>query len=474
MDEIIGRWEEIRSIRQAENSKKSEFLALFGRRRIGKTYLIREMYKGKFTFHITGLANVSMKQQLMNFHLTLNDFDPITEREPASNWMIALRQLSEFIDTSTQKRKIIFIDELPWFDTMHSDFIQALEHFWNNWASARKDIFLIVCGSATSWMINKLINNKGGLHNRVTQRISLAPFTLSECRAFLSYKKVKLNDYQIVQLYMVFGGVPYYWDKVTKGKSAAQLIEQECFSLNGSLTNEFKNIFRSLFRNHERHVSIVKALATKAKGLTREEISSRSKIANGGGLTRLLEELEACHFITRYSPFGRKSRESLYQLTDMFTLFHFRFIENSNRKDRDNWLNAIDHPKQRSWLGYAFEQVCMHHIPQLKKALGISGVETHTSSWRSQNNEKAAQIDLIIDRRDQVINLCEMKFSIEPIIVTKKYADELRRKIAYFTHESKTRKTVSLTMITTFGVENEVYYGDLIQHNLKMEVLFEK
>ena len=472
MIEIVGRGPEIRIIRKLEVSGKSEFLALFGRRRIGKTFLIRSLYQDNFTFYITGMANVSMQQQLINFNLSLRRQDPQNEWEAPTNWQFAFQQLISFTEKSKKDRKIIFIDELPWFDTMHSDFIPALEHFWNSWASARNDIFLIVCGSATSWMINTLINNKGGLHNRVTQRIRLEPFTLSECEQFLQKKDVQLDHYQIVQIYMVMGGVPYYWDTVEKGKSAAQIIEQECFTANGLLRTEFDNLFRSLFQKSERHVNIVKAVSTKAKGLTRDEISTLSGISNGGGLTRLLTELEECDFITRYVPFGKKSRESLYQLSDMYSLFYLKFIQNTSLKDQDNWMNTIDSPKHRAWSGYAFEQVCMNHSLQIKKALGISGVETKISSWRSRSDGNGVQIDLVIDRRDQVINLCEMKFSINKFIITKQYAEELRNKIAFFKNDTKTRKSIFLTMITTFGVENNTYYGGMVQNDLTMDMLF--
>jgi len=472
MIEIVGRGPEIKLIRKLEASGKSEFLALFGRRRIGKTFLIRSLYQENFSFYITGMANVSMQQQLINFNLTLRRQDPQTEWEAPVNWQFAFQQLISFTEKSKNSRKIIFIDELPWFDTMHSDFIPALEHFWNSWASARSDIFLIVCGSATSWMINTLINNKGGLHNRVTQRIRLEPFTMFECSQFLQKKDVQLDHYQIVQIYMVMGGVPYYWDTVEKGKSATQIIEQECFTANGLLRTEFDNLFRSLFQKSERHVNIVKAVSTKAKGLTRDEISTLSGISNGGGLTRLLTELEECDFITRYVPFGKKSRESLYQLSDMYSLFYLKFIQNTSLKDQDNWLNTIDSPRNRAWSGYAFEQVCMSHAPQIKKALGISGVETKISSWRSRSDGNGAQIDLVIDRRDQVINLCEMKFSINKFIITKQYAEELRNKIAFFKNDTKTRKSIFLTMITTFGVENNTYYGGLVHNDLTMDMLF--
>ena len=444
---------------------------MYGRRRVGKTFLIRSVFKNKFTFQITGLAKASLKQQLANFNLTLNNTDTKNDNEPVKDWLEAFSKLTKYLN-SKKGKKLVFIDELPWFDTRNSRFIQALEHFWNSWASARSDIKLIVCGSATSWMINKLINNKGGLHNRVTKKIKLLPFTLYECEQYIHSKKINLDRYQIIQLYMSMGGIPFYWDEVKVGLSAMQNIENICFSETGLLQNEFKNLYRSLFNNYEKHIKIVKALAKKSKGLNRDEIIKMSKLPNAGSTTKLLDELEESGFIRKYNIFGKKIRNSLYQLVDFYSHFYLKFIANTQITNTNNWLNAIDTPKYRAWSGYAYEQICMYHLPQIKNKLGIQSVYTTISSWRSKKYDKGAQIDLIIDRRDNIINLCEIKFSINPFIISKKYAGELRNKIGVFKAESETRKSVFLTMITTYGVKQNINSTGLFQNEMKMDDLF--
>ncbi len=469
---IIGREQEISILNKKLSSTKPEFVALYGRRRIGKTYLIRNVFDGKFTFRLTGMAQATLQEQLTNFDMAMQEQSPQVGRKNVTNWMEAFQQIRQAVEKSKQKRKIIFIDELPWFDTPHSGFIPALEHFWNSWASGRKDILLVVCGSAASWMINTLINNKGGLHNRVTQKIKIAPFTLKECKELLKYKKITLDHYQLIQLYMVLGGIPFYWDAVEKGLSASQNINSLCFESNGLLIGEFNNLFKSLFAKAERHEAIVAALAKKSKGLTREEIKEESKLPTGGSLTRLLDELEESGFIRRYLPFGKKAKNSLYQLCDFFSLFHIKFIKGQKKFDKNHWLKLIDSPHHRAWSGYAFEQVCLAHTPQIKKALGISGIETETSSWKSVQAKNGAQIDLVIDRRDGVINLCEMKFSISPFIIDKKYDAELRNKIGAFKADTQTKKSVFLTMLTTFGLQSNIYSGN-VQNDLKMGLLFE-
>lgn len=469
---IIGRSKEIEILNENLASDKPEFVALYGRRRIGKTYLIRNVFEDKFTFRLTGVAQATLREQLTNFNMAMQEQHPQAGHRNATNWMEAFQQIKQVIEKSKQKKKIIFIDELPWFDTAHSKFIPALEHFWNSWASSRKDVLLVVCGSAASWMINKLINNKGGLHNRVTQRLKIEPFTLNECQDLLKHKKITLEHYQLIQLYMALGGIPFYWDAIKKGLSAPQHINKLCFEPNGLLKDEFNKLFKSLFAKAERHEIIVAALAKKSKGLTREEISKESKIPTGGNLTNLLDELEESGFIRRYVPFGKQSRNSLYQLCDFFSLFHIKFIKGKKTFGKDHWLNMIDSPKHRSWSGYAFEQVCLAHIPQIKKALGISGIGTETSSWKSSQSKDGAQIDLVIDRRDGVINLCEMKFSVSPFIIDKRYDAELRNKVGAFRAETQTKKSVFLTMLTTFGLQDNSYAGN-VQNDLKMDILFE-
>lgn len=469
---IIGREQEISILNKKLSSTKPEFVALYGRRRIGKTYLIRNVFDGKFTFRLTGMAQATLQEQLTNFDMAMQQQYPQAARKNTTNWMEGFQQIRQVVEKSKQNKKIIFIDELPWFDTPHSGFIPALEHFWNSWASGRKDVLLVVCGSAASWMINTLINNKGGLHNRVTQKIKIEPFTLRECEELLKYKKITLDHYQLIQLYMVLGGIPFYWDAVEKGFSASQNINSLCFESNGLLTGEFKNLFKSLFAKAERHEAIVSALAKKSKGLTREEIKKESKLPSGGSLTRLLDELEESGFIRRYLPFGKKAKNSLYQLCDFFSLFYIKFIKEQKTFDKNHWLKLIDSPNHRAWSGYAFEQVCLAHTTQIKKALGISGIQTEISSWKSVQAKNGAQIDLVIDRRDGVINLCEMKFSISSFIIDKKYDTELRNKIGAFKADTRTKKSVFLTMLTTFGLQSNTYSGN-VQNDFKMDLLFE-
>lgn len=474
MKKFTGRKKELDQLQKAIVSGKSEFIAVYGRRRIGKTYLIRQAFSGIFTFHVTALSNADYLMQLANFNVELFKLCPEEHIKPPSGWLDAFESLRYLLEKNfpEKKRKVIFLDELPWFDTHNSGFIPALEHFWNHWASARKDIILVVCGSAASWMINKLINNKGGLHNRITLKIKVFPFTLNECEQFLLSDNMTLDRYQITQLYMVLGGVPFYWDQVVKGKSAVQNINDICFTETGLLRNEFNNLFRSLFDNYQKHEAVIKAIASKSSGLTRDDIIRKTGLPNAGSTTRILQELEESGFLNKFSPYGKKERNSLYQLTDNYPLFYFKFLRDIGKDQNASWITHFDTPAYRAWSGYAFETICLKHIDQIKHSLGISGVQTAVSSWRCNTRNKGVQIDLLIDRRDMTINICEMKFSVNKFVINKKYQNILQNKISLFREETGTRKALFLTFITTFGIDSASTGSGLVQNSLTLDNLF--
>ena len=469
---IIGRKEEQQILRSAVQSENSEFVAVYGRRRVGKTYLIRETFGYKFTFQHTGLAKGNTKEQLFSFAISLRDAGYDDCPIPKS-WLEAFSLLSTYLKNSTDEKKIVFLDELPWMDTPRSNFISAFEHFWNGWASARKDIVLIICGSATSWIINKVINDHGGLHNRVTKQIALQPFTLKECEMFAQSKGLEMSRYQLAECYMVFGGIPYYWSLLEKGLSLAQNIDKIIFAKNGKLSNEFDQLYASLFKSPEQYIDIVTALGKKKAGMTREEIIAATDKYSNGALSKVLDELEYCGFIRKYNGFDKKSKQAIYQLIDNYTLFYFKFIQQNENNDEHFWSASIDSAMHRAWSGLAFERLCMAHTQQIKAALGIAGVLSNVYSWRKEADETSdgAQIDLLIDRKDQVINLCEMKYSLSEYIIDAEYEQKLRNKKSAFIDTTNTRKAVHLTMVTTFGIKVNAHSG-IVQNEITLEDLF--
>lgn len=474
MATIIGRAEELAILRAVQTDEKSAFVAVYGRRRVGKTHLIRSFYDGRFAFYMTGIAHVETGRQLSNFHSALMRYFPEFEDEtPAKDWFQAFQQLITTIETAPGNgKKVLFLDELPWLDTPNSYFIPALEHFWNSWASARTDIVLIVCGSAASWIVNELINNTGGLYNRVTHPIQLEPFTLAECKAFFMAKSAGFDHYQLLQLYMVFGGIPFYLDCIDPRKSATQNINDLCFKPKGKLRHEFDKLYATLFKKADRHIAVIEALAKKAMGLERSALLKAAKLPNGGTTSIILKELEESNFIRKYYTFGKSKNNAVYQLTDFYSLFYLKFIKNNNTLDDHYWINGIDSPEIRAWSGYAFEQVCLLHLSQIKTALGIGSVQTRSAAWVGGDGTEKAQIDLVIDRRDQVINLCEMKFSIKTFTIEKEYADNLRKKMSIFKESTKTNKALWLTFITTQGISPNAHAQSLVQQSVTMDALF--
>jgi uncharacterized protein len=470
---IIGRKKELLKLESILKSKKSEFLTVYGRRRVGKTFLIREYFDYTFDFQISGLGNANKEQQLFNFDTALQKQSNLFFHTPSSNWLVSFQRLIEHLENSKSKaKKVLFFDELPWFDTQGSDFMMGLEHFWNSWANNRKDILLIVCGSAASWMINVLINNDGGLHNRITQKMKIEPFNLQETEEMLLAKNCVLDRYQIVQLYMTMGGIPYYLEGIQPNLSAAQNIQELFFDKSGLLQNEFFNLYRSLFRKYDIYEKVVEVLSTKTEGLQRNDIIKLSGMTSGGTLSKVLTDLEESGFIRSYTAFDAKQKNTLYRLSDFYTAFYFKFIKNGQYQGENSWINLIDNPAQRTWQGFTFEQICIDHVGQIKKALGISGVQSNNASWKGSTEDKSAQIDLLIDRRDQVINLCECKFSLDTFSIDKNYSEKLRSKIATFKTATKTKKAVFLIMITTYGIEKNKYATALVQNEVTMEALF--
>jgi uncharacterized protein len=475
MAEIIGRLSEQKLLQSLAEGKRPAFVAVYGRRRVGKTYLIRSLFEDRFCFYMTGIANVDTPQQLTNFHAGLQRFFPQFEDENVPvDWFKAFQNLIKGLESLPREgKKILFFDELPWLDTPNSLFISALEHFWNSWGSVREDIMLIVCGSAASWMVNELINNTGGLYNRITHSIEIMPFTLAECEAFFKSRFAAYNRYQLLQLYMVFGGIPFYLDEIDPEKSFVQNVNDLCFTPRGRFRKEFEKCYTSLFKKSERHLAIVTALAKKSKGLNRSTLLKAAKLSDNGSVSNVIRELEESHFIRKYQAFGKKKNGVIYQLCDFFSLFHLKFIQDNNALEEDFWINGIDSPAIRAWSGYAFEQVCLAHIPQLKKALGISSVQTQSTAWAGSDDEHGTQIDLVIERRDQVINLCEMKFSIKPYTIDKEEEAKLRKKMEVFQRLTKTNKALWLTFVTTFGLAKNHHAQSVVQQSIMMDALFE-
>lgn len=476
MDFFIGRVTEIDIIENALKSNFAELIAVYGRRRVGKTFLIKKATQKHLKFSLTGINGGSKSEQLENFTLQLQEKlnQSIPIGKPTS-WLQAFALLKVYLESlHSSSIKAIFFDEVPWLDSHKSGFLKAFDSFWNSWAVDQPKVKVIICGSAAAWMISKIVNTKGGLHNRITRKIRLAPFNLAETEAFLKANKVKLDRYAILQLYMTMGGVPHYLKEIKPGLSATQNIDNICFSKNGLLRGEFANLYNALFDNPERHLAIIQALSMNREGLTRNQILQKTKLSSGGTFTKVLNELEESDFTSKFIPFDRKEKDAVYRLNDEYSLFYLKFINNHKSASKGYWLQKSESQSWTSWAGFAFEGICMKHVDQIKQALEISGIYSEISGWRYQGSSSriGAQIDLLIDRKDRVINICEMKFSRNKFKIDKKYNESLRKKIEVFQRETNTKKTIFLSFITTYGLEANKYSISSVSHDLNMNILF--
>ena len=483
---MIGRERERADLEDLIASDKSEFVAVYGRRRIGKTFLIRETCRYQFAFEHTGLKNTipdgegreipvkdAMRKQLAEFAVSLRRYGRVKKSVP-KDWFAAFHLLEDLLSEKPVGRKIVFLDECPWMDTPRSDFLAALDHFWNGWCTMRKDIVLVICGSAASWVMNKVDDDVGGLHNRLSRHIYLRPFTLCECEEFARVKGVVMNRMQLLECYMILGGVPYYWDLLRRDFGMAQNVDSLLFAPGAELRREYGHLYASLFRNPEPYVAIVRALSRKKCGMTREEVIRLAGLPGNGKLTEMLKVLEQCDFIRSYSVPGKEKHERVFQLIDNFTLFYFRFIEGEANPPADYWRTFSGTQEARVWRGLAFERIALQHVEQIKLKLGISGVITRQYAWRHlarDGEDEGTQVDLVIERNDAVTNLCEMKCTSEPFEISDAYGAKLQGRRETFLAETGTGNAVHLTMVSASGLKRNANAFD-IQSVVTLDDLF--
>ena len=473
---IIGREYELKEMKRCVESNRSEFVVVYGRRRVGKTFLVDYFFDGQYDFSFVGGHKLKKAKQLSNFAKELKKAAGLKKQPLLSSWEDAFDALEEYLESLPRdRRKIVFIDEMPWIDTPKSEFVEALEYFWNSWGSRRNDIVFIATGSASSWMMDKLVENKGGLHARLTNNIYVRPFTLKETEEYLLDKGIIWDHYKILQTYMVMGGVPFYLSLLNPEEDLIANIDRLFFRKNGELATEFDELYDAIFTGAGKYLQIVDLLYKHKEGLIFDQIREITKI-EGKRLTKLLRNLERCDFIVSFSQFGNKSKGKIFRLLDFYTLFYYKFLANNDSKDELWWTHNFSSPSVLSWQGRSFELVCLQHIPQIRFKLGISGISTSASSWRylpNKNNseESGAQIDLVIDRNDHTINICEMKFSVGMYSIKKEYEAKVRERMSLFQERTKTVKSIVSTFITTYGVVN-AHSHSIVHKEIIAEDLF--
>jgi len=457
MQRIVGREAELKELQRCVDSNRSEFVIVYGRRRVGKTFLVDYFFDGRYDFSFVGGHRLSKEKQLRNFAKTLKKYANLEKQPKLKDWDDAFDALVEYLEgLPSDKRKVIFIDEMPWIDTPQSEFVAALETFWNSWGARRSDIIFVASGSASSWMMDKLVENPGGLHGRITNNIYIRPFTLKETEEYLLSRNIVWDRYHILQLYMMIGGIPFYLSLLDPKETLSGNIDRLFFRQNGTLRVEFDELYNAIFSKADKYIEIVELLFRNKQGLTYTEIQKATKM-DGENLTRVLKNLVRCDFVISFQQYGNKTKGTIYRLLDFYTLFYKKFVSGNDSKDEQWCTHNFNSHSVESWQGLSFELVCMTHIPQIRQTLGISGISTNASSWRyvadkKNPDEKGAQIDLVIERGDRFVHLCEMKFSATPYTITSEYAEKVRYRTALFKEKTKTTSSPLCTFVTTFGV----------------------
>jgi hypothetical protein len=476
---LVGRTREQAILRDALASPDAELVAIYGRRRVGKTHLVRQYFGDDLAFELTGSHDGSLAAQLTAFAAALRraSGSPLRMATPAS-WAEAFAMLEEHLGALPRKKRrkrVVFLDELPWLATRRSGFLAAFELFWNGWASAQPWLVVVICGSSASWMLSHVVKERGGLHNRVTRSIRLGALSLGETEEYLRARHVELGRQQLLELYMAFGGVPHYLNQARPGQSAAQCIDRACFAADGMLKGEFENLYAALFEHAERHEAVVRALARARSGLDRHEMLGAAGLVTGGTATKIVDELVESGFVSSSPLLWRKQRDARYRLTDEYSLFYLAFIEGHRANGDGGWLKKRASPRFRAWSGPAFESICLRHVAAIKRALGIGAVETEEGPWVHKPtgpDDQGAQIDLVIDRADQSINLCEMKLADAAFVIDKGYARELEQKRDVFRRVTGTRKALFLTLVTTHGLRDNDHAQRLGVEVVTMDALF--
>ncbi|MGK5089553.1 ATP-binding protein [Bdellovibrionota bacterium FG-2] len=473
--DLIGRIEEHKVLHDLNKGRGSEFVAIYGRRRIGKTYLIQQCFRDHpFYFEFVGTHKGSLKTQLKNFAEELSRVFKIRIKDKPETWTDAFQLLTQVLENHKRDssfKKVIFFDELPWLAARKSGFLEALDYFWNSYATKRKDIVLVICGSAASWMISKVINSKGGLHNRITKSIALSRFSLKETKEYLREKHgIELSDELIAEIYMATGGVAYYLDQVKRGESATQFINRSFFSLNGELRKEFDRLFVSIFDDHQKHVEVIRLLAKNRAGLSTSQMLEKLKKEKGGGFSEVLEELEKSEFIQFIPRLEKKRRDGVFRIIDEYTLFYLAWVESLGRMFRDEtyWEKQVGTPRYNAWLGYAFENLCLSHAKQITNALGVSGLATQVLSFQN----KKVQIDMIIDRPDKAINLCEMKYTFSPFVMSQSEMQKIRARKRELLANLKRKKHIFVTLVTPFPSKRNKHYIGTIDNEINLVGFF--
>jgi hypothetical protein len=464
---FVGRKNELRMLNDAYRSGKDELVVLYGRRRIGKSSLVKRFAeKKKAYYEFEALEGETTPGQINHFlqQLKKQIDDPILDSVRFANWEQVFTYLTEkVINRKSKVKKILFLDELPWMAAGRIRLVSLLKYYWDNhWKS--KHVMLILCGSVASFMVKKVLHSNA-LYGRTTIEILLKGFSPEEAARLLSKKR---SREETLNYQLVFGGVPKYLEQINTSQSFNKNMNTLCFSPHGIMLKEVERIFYSQFREPRTYLKIINLLKNGIFSLS--EISSKTKIPSGGGLKQYLKNLERAEMIRSYIPFDRSgnSKFKKYTLADEFLVFFFKYMgpnlrvikESSSRRLFETLTqNSFD-----SWLGFAFERFCLKHAGLLALVMDFADDILLASPYFKKNDERF-QIDLLYQRADRVITVCEIKH--QNIKIGTNIIPEMQRKCALL----KVPRGYALekALISLYGPDNSLKDTGYFHHFVTLD-----
>ena len=494
---MIGRKKEIKLLNEICDLEESSLVAIYGRRRIGKTYLVNHMFK-KYRqdclfFEFTGAYDGDKRGQIDNFIDQVYEWFYVEPSFEIKSWSDAFRFLKRTIDKEIKKRDsnekvIVFLDEVPWIDRSNKGgFLSALGYFWNTWCEPRENVVLILCGSNSSWIRDKILKNaRGSLYQRVTHQISMYPFDLKETKAYLLEQKgFMIDNKTVTDIYMIFGGVAKYLSFLNPNESSAENIDRVFFSIHGSMYREYDELFSSLFADKsDYYKSVIELLCTRRSGFSLSDISKAFNEKLGGKLRLAIAELEECGFIKGLSKYGNSVRGVNYMIVDPYILFHHKWIKGFSRNDiatlpNNYWLHKSSSQSYAVWSGYAFEIVVMVNIRLYLNAIGRLGFFSGVYHWQhmaKSEDEQGAQIDMVVNYGNNIFDILECKYYNSEYVISKEYAKNIKNKLSMFKKYglySKQKSELRLVFLTSYGVKMNAEAHSLNISRVCLDDLFE-
>ncbi len=472
---LVARSAETDELKRCERSGKSELVCVYGRRRVGKTYLVEQTFSGSFAFRATGVEGGNMRQQLKSFNQRLQEHgDP--QRTIPKNWFEAFSRLDivlsrEDAARSPYGKKVVFLDEFPWFATARSEFLMAFGEFWNRRGTAGDDIMVVICGSATSWIVGNVLENTGSLYNRVTSQVYLEPFCLGDAERFFVDRGFGWTRSQIAESHMVFGGLPYFLELLDPNESLRANIERLCFAPHALLAHESSKLLEATLKKSPAYDRLLSYLAKHRCGVEKQACFEQTGLAKGT-FARAVDDLLKCGYIREFKVPTKRGKPLFLQLVDPFLLFHYRFLSKKSGDRVGSWSDCIqDEARYKSWRGCSFEILCVLHEAQIKRALGISGVRTRCYPWTSDQGAGGAQIDLVIERDDGIINICEMRCTDRPFSMDAATEASLLNKVDVFKRETGAKNPVKIVVVSASGIAG-VAHTEYISRTITLDDLF--